>query len=240
MLFFGLVYVVEGIGQTGGLIAQPLNFYLKQTFGWTPVQVTAYLTILNLPWIIKPVYGIVSDFLPLFGYRRKAYLVLANAAATGAYCWVTQITAPSQLIFVLLLTAYAMAVSSTLCGAILVENGQRFGASDAFVNQQWLWFNIAALASGFIGGQLVERLSPGTALHAAAAIIAVAPLAVVFAGWFLIEEAEEPHRPAGNEEDLRQPAGRLHPQGALVRWHFSLSLLSKPGIRHRALLPYDG
>ena len=188
MLFFGLVYVVEGIGQTGGLIAQPLNYYLKQIFGWTPVQVTAYLTILNLPWIIKPVYGIVSDFLPLFGYRRKAYLVLANAAAVVAYCWVTQITEPSKLIFVLLLTAYAMAISSTLCGAILVENGQRLGASDAFVNQQWLWFNIAALASGFIGGQLVERLSPAGALHAAAAIIAVAPLAVVFAGWFLISE----------------------------------------------------
>jgi MFS family permease len=188
MLFFGLVYVVEGIGQTGGLIAQPLNYYLKQIFGWTPVQVSAYLTILNLPWIIKPVYGIVSDFLPLFGYRRKAYLVLANAAAAVAYGLVTQITEPSQLIFVLLLTAYAMAISSTLCGAILVENGQRLGASDAFVNQQWLWFNIAALGSGFIGGQLVERLSPVTGLHAAAAIIAVAPLAVVFAGWFLISE----------------------------------------------------
>ena len=188
MLFFGLVYVVEGIGQTGGLIAQPLNYYLKQTFGWTPVQVTAYLTILNLPWIIKPIYGIVSDFLPLFGYRRKAYLVIANAAAAGACCWVTQITEPSELIFVLLLTAYAMAISSTLCGAILVENGQRLGASDAFVNQQWLWFNIAALASGFIGGQLVERLSPAAALHAAAAIIVVAPLAVVSTVWFLISE----------------------------------------------------
>jgi MFS family permease len=188
MLFFGLVYVVEGLGQTGGLIAQPLNYYLKQTFGWTPVQVTAYLTILNLPWIIKPVYGIVSDFLPLFGYRRKAYLVIANAAATAAYFWVTQITAPGELVFALLLTAYAMAISSTLCGAILVENGQRLGASDAFVNQQWLWFNIAALASGFIGGQLVERLSPSAALHAAAMIIAVAPLAVVFTTWFLISE----------------------------------------------------
>jgi len=81
-----------------------------------------------------------------------------------------------------------MAISSTLCGAILVENGQRLGASDAFVNQQWLWFNIAALASGFIGGQLIERLSPATALHAAAAIIAIAPLAVVFTTWLLISE----------------------------------------------------
>ena len=188
MVFLALVYAVEGIGQTGGLIAQPLNYFLKQTYEWTPVQVAAYLTVLNLPWIIKPVYGIVSDFLPLFGYRRKTYLVLANAAAAGAYCWVTQITAPSELVFVLLLTAYGMAISSTVCGAVLVENGQKFGASDAFVNQQWLWFNIAAMASAFIGGELVERLPPGTALHAAAGIIAIAPLAAVFAAWFLIRE----------------------------------------------------
>src|SRR5262249_44552201 len=44
------------------------------------------------------------------------------------------------------------------------------------------------LASGFVGGKLVERLSPGAALHGAAAIIAVAPLAVVVAGWLLISE----------------------------------------------------
>jgi hypothetical protein len=30
---------------------------------------------------------------------------------------------PSRLLFVLLLTAYAMAIASTLCGALLVENG---------------------------------------------------------------------------------------------------------------------
>jgi hypothetical protein len=188
MLFFALVYVVEGIGQTGGLIAQPLNYFLKQTYGWTPVQVAGYLTILHFPWIIKPIYGIISDFLPLFGYRRKTYLVLANAAAAGAYCWVTQITEPGELIFALLLTAYGMAISSTVCGAVLVENGQKFGASDAFVSQQWLWFSIAAMASAFMGGQLVERLSPSMALHAAAAVIAIAPLAVVFTGWFLISQ----------------------------------------------------
>jgi predicted MFS family arabinose efflux permease len=192
MAFFALVYVAEGVGQTGGLIAQPVNYFLKQSFGWSPVEVTAYLTILNLPWIIKPVYGITSDFVPLFGYRRKTYLVLANAAAAGAYCWVTQLTAPGPLVFALLLSAYGMAISSTVCGAVLVENGQKFGASDTFVNQQWLWFNIAAMASAFIGGQLVERLPSSAALHSAAAIIAAAPLAVVFAGWLLIDE--EPSR----------------------------------------------
>ncbi len=85
MLFFALVYVVEGLGQTGGLLAQPLNYYLKEAYGWTPVQVTAGLTVLNLPWIIKPVYGVVSHFVPLFGYRRKAYLILSNALAAARF-----------------------------------------------------------------------------------------------------------------------------------------------------------
>jgi MFS family permease len=189
MGFFALVYLVEGFGQTGGLIAQPLNYYLKEVYGWTPVQVTAALAVLTLPWVIKPVYGIVSDFVPLFGFRRKAYLILANAVAAGAYVAAARIADPGALILLLLASAYAMAISSTLAGAVLVENGQRLGRSDAFVNQQWLWFNIAAMASAFLGGELVERLSARGAVHAAAAVVAAAPFAAIFGAAFLINEA---------------------------------------------------
>src|SRR6202040_3435215 len=94
--FFALVYLVEGLGQIGGLISQPLNYYLKQVQGWTPLQITAYLTLFNLPWIIKPLYGLVSDFIPLFGYRRKSYLLLVNVAAIVGFIWVTQLRAPSD------------------------------------------------------------------------------------------------------------------------------------------------
>jgi MFS family permease len=188
MWFFAVVYVVEGLGQVGGLISQPLAYYLKETQGWTPLQVTASLSVITFPWVIKPVWGIISDFVPLFGYRRKAYLLLASLVGIAAYAWITQIGAPGELISVLLLSAYAMAIISTLCGAVLVENGQRLSASDAFVNQQWLWFNIAGMAASFLGGQLVQRLSPAGALHVAAAVIAVAPVGVVVGSLFLIEE----------------------------------------------------
>ena len=67
--------------------------------------------------------------MPLFGYRRKSYLILASLVATGAYLLAAHMEAPSQLLFVLLLTAYAMAIASTLCGALLVENGQRYASS---------------------------------------------------------------------------------------------------------------
>jgi predicted MFS family arabinose efflux permease len=200
LLFFAMVYVVEGLGQVVGLISQPLNYYLKEAQGWTPLQISAFVTLFNVPWIIKPVYGLVSDFVPLFGYRRKSYLLLASAAAVFGFLWVTQLSAPRDLFGALMVTAYAMAISSTLCGAVLVENGQRLHESGTFVNQQWLWFNIAAMAAAILGGQLVEHLSPGGALHAAAFVTAVAPLAVIAGTRFLIPE----QRSAVNVESMRR------------------------------------
>ena len=188
MLFFAVVYTVEGIGQAKvGVVWQPITYFLKQTQGWNALQISASLAVLDVPWVVKPLYGAISDFLPLFGYRRRSYLLLANAAAFAAFLWVTQETTPGSIIFALLLTSIAMAVSSTLCGALLVEYGQQHGANAAFVNQQWLWFNVALVIASLLGGALVQVLPASSALHVAAAIAAVAPLAVL-AGLTLVHE----------------------------------------------------
>jgi len=180
MLFFAVVYTVEGIGQAKvGIVWQPLTWFLKTQHGWTALQIAASLAVLDVPWVVKPLYGLVSDFLPLFGYRRRSYLLLSNIAAVIAFAAVTRVIAPGPIVFALVLTAIAMAISSTLCGALLVENGRRHDASAAFVNQQWLWFNGAVAATSLLGGELIEWFTPSGALHVAAIIAAVAPLAVL-------------------------------------------------------------
>lgn len=188
MLFFAIVYLVEGIGQARvGIIYQPLTHYLKE-IGWTALQVTAYFAVLNFPWVIKPVFGLVSDFVPLFGYRRKSYLIIASLCAVGAYAVIARQADPVAFALPLLLTSYAMATASTLCGALLAENGQAFRLSSTFVSQQWLWFYIAIMASSFAGGALVESLPALFALQVAAAVAAVAPIAVILASLFLLDE----------------------------------------------------
>jgi MFS family permease len=189
MLFFAIVYTVEGIGQAKvGVIWQPLTHYLKETQNWDPVQIAASLAVLDVPWVIKPLYGMVSDFLPLFGYRRRSYLLVANTGAVAAFLWTAQVLAPGPIVFALLLTSIAMAASSTVCGALLVENGQRHNASAAFINQQWLWFNVAVMVASLAGGELIEVMSPAGALHAAALIAAAAPIAVVASSIALVDE----------------------------------------------------
>lgn len=188
MLFFAIVFVVEGIGQARvGIILQPLTNYLK-THGWSPLEVTAYFGVLNFPWVIKPVFGLVSDFVPLFGYRRTGYLILASAAGAAGYAGIALLNDPAEFALFLLLTSYAMATASTLCGALLAENGRTFEQSGLFVGQQWLWFYVAIMLSAFAGGALVEHLPAAAALKAAASIAAVAPIAVIVATPFLLKE----------------------------------------------------
>ena len=88
---FAIGYFCQALGQAGGLIYQPLNYYLKAGLGLNPAQVSEYLAILTLPWVIKPLYGLVSDYLPLLGYRRKTWLILVNVVATLGFLWLTEI-----------------------------------------------------------------------------------------------------------------------------------------------------
>jgi MFS family permease len=199
MLFFAIVFVVEGIGQARvGIILQPLTYYLK-TDGWSPLQVTAYFSVLNFPWVIKPLYGLVSDFVPLFGYRRASYLMLASAGAAASYAGVALLNEPAEFALFLVLTSYAMATASTLCGALLAENGRSFQQSSLFVGQQWLWFYMAIMASALVGGELVQHLSASAALKAAASIAAVAPIAVILATPLLLKEP----RSRVNRQEIR-------------------------------------
>jgi MFS family permease len=192
MWFFAIVYAVEGIGQAkSGILWQPLSHWLKEAMQWDPVTISASLAILDLPWIIKPLWGAISDFVPLFGYRRRPYLVIANVAAFAAFVAVALVESTGAMIPALTVTAIAMAASSTLCGALLVETGQKLNATGRFVNQQWLWYNIAQMISVLIAGGLIEILSPLGALHAASALAAVAPLAII-AGIGLIDEPRAP------------------------------------------------
>ena len=139
---------------------------------------------------------------------------------------------PRRAIFciALSLTAYAMAISSTLCGAVLVENGQRLHESGAFVNQQWLWFNIAAMAAAILGGELVQHLAPAQALHTAALIVGVAPSLVIFGTLFLIDEKRMPINVDGMKATLHGLIAAFRRRELLVVAAFIFLYYFSPGL----------
>ena len=118
---FGIVYFAQGLAQASGLISQPLSFYLKEVMHFDEAQSTAYLAVLTIPWLIKPLYGLVSDFIPLFGYRRKTWLLALNAMSAGAFFWLTGLSDASLIVSALFLTAVGTATPDVIAQKLRLE-----------------------------------------------------------------------------------------------------------------------
>ena len=69
LILFGTLYFVQGIVEpTAGMPSQPIQTQLED-WGQTPATIGILLTFIGIPWSLKPLFGLVSDFFPLFGRR---------------------------------------------------------------------------------------------------------------------------------------------------------------------------
>lgn len=185
VVFFGLAYFAQGI--TGGLISQPLVYYFK-SIGMTVDVLAQSLAVVALPWLIKPLCGLLTDVVPLFGYHRKSYLLVTTAVAAVGYLSLTQLLSSDAIILTLSITTLAIAATDVVVDALMVEHGQRSGLLKLFQGQQLLWLNVARIGTGVLGGWLSHHLGPQAAMHAAAVIIAVAPVALGLATLITVHE----------------------------------------------------
>jgi predicted MFS family arabinose efflux permease len=187
-ILFGAVYLAEGICQVVLLLQQPLNNYLRKSLFYSTDQIAAFKYFVMMPWMIKPVYGLLSDFVPILGYRRKTYLLGMNLLAAGAFCWAWGLTSPGVLRTALLLTALGVACSDVVIDGLMVESGQRTGRVKLFQGVQWTCISVATIASAYIGGQLTEHMSPPAALRAALVICASVAGSIAILSWILVRE----------------------------------------------------
>ncbi|GJX08744.1 probable folate-biopterin transporter 2 [Tanacetum coccineum] len=77
------VVVVYGLNQgLGGALARVgTEYYMKDVQKVQPSEAQAYSGITNIPWIIKPIWGLLTDVVPILGYRRRPYFILAELYA---------------------------------------------------------------------------------------------------------------------------------------------------------------
>jgi len=169
-MLFAIVYFAQGMWY---LPKQPITIVLKDR-GLTAGQVADFFFIATIPWLIKPLYGLISDFVPIFGYRRRSYFFLTAAGAAVAALvlaatdlikvgTIATATLPfgSTMTFTLvagvgLYTAMglALAFSDVLTDAMMVETGRPRGLTGAFQSVQWASITLSAVLVGIAGGYL--------------------------------------------------------------------------------------
>lgn len=75
----------QGIGNEWGGFAA--NYYFVDTLHLSPARQAALSGFALLPWQIKAVYGMMNDMVPIYGYHKAPYVILAGFLGTvSALC----------------------------------------------------------------------------------------------------------------------------------------------------------
>jgi MFS family permease len=213
-VLFGVVYFAQGMWY---LPNQTITIVLKER-GLSAGQVADFFLVSTVPWLVKPVYGLLSDFVPLFGRRRQSYFLLTSGLAALAGLLLASgspisrgsietfsVTLPvvgavsfTRVAGVGLFTLMALGLAFTdvLVDAMMVENGRPRGLTGAFQSVQWACITVASVLVGVAGGYLAETRSVRTAFLCAACF----PVISMLMGAFFVHEP----RSAFDRRALRQ------------------------------------
>ncbi len=178
------VYFVQGIL---GLARLAVSFFLKDELALSPAQVAALMGIAALPWVIKPLFGFLSDGLPLFGYHRRPYLVLSGLMGTVAWLGLaTVVDTAWAATTAILLSSLSVAISDVIVDSLVVQRarGESLSNSGSLQSLTWGASAVGGLITAYLSGWLLEHFNTQTVF----AITATFPLIVSAVAWFIAEE----------------------------------------------------
>ena len=195
-LLFGVLYFVQGIAEpTEGLIAQPVRSLLA-VWGRSIEEIAVFSALLSAPWWLKPLYGVLTDHVPLFRLRRKSYLLLTTGAAAAllGYLAVADVdkAASGLLFWCLLIPTLGVAFADVVVDALMVQRGRPLGLTGTLQSVQWGAIYAGALLAGWLGGQLSEHRLQQAGFGICAGALAISFFICLFA----VREQPTTARPA--------------------------------------------
>ena len=151
-----LVYFVQGIL---GLSRLAKDYFVKDELGLSPAEASIIFTISSVPWLVKPLWGFISDSVPLAGYKRKSYLAACGFLGAGAgfsLCTVVNDVPGAVLAFTF--GSLSTAFSDVVIDSIVVARarGESQALSGSLQSLCWGSVAIGGIASSYFSGSLIE------------------------------------------------------------------------------------
>uniref|UniRef100_A0A0E0D852 Major facilitator superfamily (MFS) profile domain-containing protein n=1 Tax=Oryza meridionalis TaxID=40149 RepID=A0A0E0D852_9ORYZ len=142
-----------------GLARLAVSFYLKDDLHLDPAETAVISGLSALPWLVKPLYGFISDSIPLFGYRRRSYLILSGLL--GALSWslmATIVDDKYSAALSIILGSLAVAIADVVVDSMVVERarGEPQSTSGSLQSLCWGSSAIGGVMSAYFSGSLVD------------------------------------------------------------------------------------
>jgi MFS family permease len=167
--FIAWVYFVQG---SGGIVGIAEAVILREQLGLDFAQMGLIAAASIIPWSIKPLYGLLTDLVPIGGFRRKPYLHFAPFLAVAGYAWIA-LYADSFLTFLipLLIANVGLGITDVATDGFIVESSTKENVARLQGITQ-ASIRVAAFFASFFSGLLIFRgiLAPHQVFWIAAAL----------------------------------------------------------------------
>lgn len=184
--FFATTFAVD---QT---LILPFRYLLKDHLHLPPQAMAGFFALAGMAWYFKPLAGILSDTFPLFGTRRRSYLLL-SACGAGLF-WLLLAIVPRKygpLLWMDILVNAMIVLASSVTGGLLVEQGQASGATGRLSSLRNVTYTGAGLVASPVGGYLAGHAFGWTCGLAAACFFLLVPAVLL-----LLHEPQQPRTDA--------------------------------------------
>ncbi|ETI53027.1 hypothetical protein L917_03718 [Phytophthora nicotianae] len=185
LVLITVVYVVQGFSS---FTALAVNYFFKDNLGLQPTQSQLLQMIVKVPWRVKPIYGILSDSLPLFGYHRKSYMMMCSVLQTAATLVMAVpdlVTTPAIAVLMLMLQSLSVAVIDVVIDARVVEISRLDPENGANDLQSLSW--IATSLGGMLGAFLSGPATAGLGVRGVFFAAALGPITTLLFSMFMEE-----------------------------------------------------
>lgn len=180
-LVIGVGVFSTGLGWPGLIGRLPFGLLLKNTLHLPAHQVAAFWAVATFAWYVKPLLGLIVDSVPLFGTRRRGYLLAGTTVATASWLGFALVP-PAYVPFLALMTVLnvSLAIVSAAVGGMLVEEGQRAGASGRLSALRTGLEGVMSLVAGPVGGLLAATTFVWTSAAGALVVALILPVTLLF------------------------------------------------------------
>ena len=181
-LFFSAVYFVQA---AVGISALAQFLFTRNELGLSFIELGVLAALPTISWSIKPIYGFLTDLVPIRGYRRRPYLHIMPLITVFSWLWIWQF-ADSFISYAIpiMIANIGLGFTDVICDGLVVQQSDEKTAG-RYQSICWGSLTVGAIISTFLSGMLLGREILG--IRDMFLITALLPL-ITFILSFLIKE----------------------------------------------------
>lgn len=203
-----MAYLIISFNQGVSSVSElAVSYFFKDELKLEPALLSQIMSLVTVPWMIKPLFGLITDLIPICGYRRKIYIMICGLI--NIIGWMMMASVVKSLFgatSILFLINCGLSFSTVLGEAVVVELSQIHDESDKdkssakdYVSLFFFCKYVGALVSAYLKGYLVEIMN----VRSVFLITSFLPWLLIISGFILIEGKifDKEDFPANNQND---------------------------------------